>query len=328
MAGRTLTGESAFIDSLRALARHPAARGLIDDAAVLEVDGARLVLTHDMIVEGVHFLPDDPPADIAWKLVAVNLSDLAAKGATPLGALLGFALGEAAWDRAFVAGLGTALAAFDLPLLGGDTVAMPAGHARAFGLTAIGRAGGPAPSRADARPGDDLWITGTIGDAGAGLALLREDKAAPAGLVERYRNPRPRLEAGQRLAPLVSAMMDVSDGLLVDARRMAMASGCGVTIALEAVPLSADYLALRGGDRAARLAAATSGDDYELLFAAPPGEARRLHALADEIGLPFTRIGAFAAGAPLTLTEAGAKIALPARLGFEHGGAPGEAESS
>jgi thiamine-monophosphate kinase len=319
-----MSGEAAFIDLLRALARDPAARGLMDDAAVLEVGGARLVLTHDMIVEGVHFLPDDPPADIAWKLVAVNLSDLAAKGATPLGALLGYALGKADWDRAFAEGLRAALAAFDMPLLGGDTVAMPAECARALGLTAIGRADGPVPSRGDARPGDELWVSGAIGDAGAGLALLRAGEAEPARLVERYRRPRPRLEAGRRLAQLARAMMDVSDGLLIDAGRMAAASGCGVAIALEAVPLSADYLALRGEGRTARLAAATAGDDYELLFAAPPEAAARLRALAAEIGLALTRIGAFAAGAGLALTHAGAAVALPGRLGFEHGADKGE----
>jgi len=110
-------GETAFIESLRALATDPAARALRDDAAVLEVGGATLVLTHDMIVEGVHYLPGDPPGDVAWKLLAVNLSDLAAKGARPIGVLLGYSLGDDSWDDAFVAGLGTALGAFEIPLL-------------------------------------------------------------------------------------------------------------------------------------------------------------------------------------------------------------------
>src|ERR1044072_6292425 len=123
---RNLSAEAAFIDSMRALATDPAARSLDDDAAVLEVGGETLVLTHDLIAEGVHYLPGDPPGDVAWKLVAVNLSDLAAKGALPLGVLLGFTLGDEAWDRAFAAGLAGALAAFSIPLLGGDTVAAPA----------------------------------------------------------------------------------------------------------------------------------------------------------------------------------------------------------
>src|SRR5204863_5948115 len=132
-------------------------------------DGA-LVLTHDMIAGGVHYLPDDPPADVAWKLVAVNLSDLAAKGARPLGVLLGFTLGDEIWDRAFAEGLAATLAAFGLPLLGGDTVSAPT---RVLGLTAIGRSTGIVPSRAGARPGDQLWVSGTIGDAGAGLKALQ-----------------------------------------------------------------------------------------------------------------------------------------------------------
>jgi len=310
---KAVSTESAFIDSLRALATDPAARGLLDDAAVLEVGDERLVLTHDMIAEGVHYLPDDPPADVAWKLVAVNLSDLAAKGARPVGVLLGFTLGEAEWDRAFAQGLGAALAAFRLSLLGGDTVAAPA---RVLGLTAIGRAAGPVPSRSGAKPGDLLWVSGTIGDAGAGLKALRGELAPSSALIERYRNPRPRLEAGERLAPLVSAMMDVSDGLLIDAHRLATASACGIDLALDSVPLSEAYLAACGEDR---IAAVTAGDDYELLFAAAPDTVPALLALAEQLGLPFTRIGACVQGAGLMLSDHGAPVPLPPSLGFEHG---------
>jgi len=299
-----LSAEAAFIDSLRAFATDPAARSLDDDAAVLEVGGETLVLTHDLIAEGVHYLPGDPPGDVAWKLVAVNLSDLAAKGALPLGVLLGFTLGDEAWDRAFAAGLAGALAAFSIPLLGGDTVAAPA---RVLGLTAIGRATGPVPSRGGARPGDLVWVSGTIGDAGAGLAALRRGEDSP--LIERYRTPRPRLEAGARLAPLVSAMMDVSDGLLIDASRIAAASGCAIAIELDSIPLS----------EGTALAAATAGDDYELLFAATADKAAAILALAEEIGLPLSRIGRCAAGSGLSLSEGGKAVPLPAKLGFEHG---------
>ncbi|TMJ17482.1 MAG: thiamine-phosphate kinase [Alphaproteobacteria bacterium] len=300
--------ESAFIDTLRAIATHPAARDLIDDAAVLQMGDGALVLTHDMIVEGVHYLPDDPPADVAWKLVAVNLSDLAAKGARPIGVLLGFTLGDEEWDRAFAVGLGAALAAFGIPLLGGDSVSAPS---RVLGLTALGQAAGPVPSRAGAAAGDALWVSGTIGDAGAGLKALRAGEDAPA-LIERYRTPRPRLEAGQRLAPLVSAMMDVSDGLLIDTSRMAAASECGVEIALDSVPRSPSFAGTA-------TEAVTAGDDYELLFALAPGRAAAVLALAEEIGLPFTRIGRFVEGAGLTLTEKGLAVPLPGRLGYEHG---------
>ena len=285
---------------------------MIDDAAVLEIGGEYLVLTHDMIVEGVHFLPDDPPADVAWKLVAVNLSDLAAKGARPSGVLLGFTLGDEGWDRAFAVGLASALGAFGISLLGGDTVSAPT---RVLGLTAIGRSEGPVPSRAGARPGDQLWVSGTIGDAGAGLKSLRDEIARSDALIERYRNPRPRLEAGQRLAPIVTAMMDVSDGLLIDASRMAAASTCGIDIALDSIPLSDAYIAACGE---ARMDAATAGDDYELLFAAEPSSAADLLALSEELGLPFSPIGTCAAGAGLSVSQDGAPVMLPASLGFEH----------
>lgn len=279
---------------------------------MLETGGSAIVLTHDMLVEGVHYLPDDPPADVAWKLVAVNLSDLAAKGARPMGVLLGFTLGGAAWDKAFADGLGQVLGAFAIPLLGGDTVSAPA---RVLGLTAIGQAQHIPPNRSGANAGDQLWVSGTIGDAGAGLRALLDGHAQP-DLIERYRTPRPRLEAGERLAPLVTAMMDVSDGLLIDARRMAEASGCGAEIMLDAVPLSEAYRAWRGESR---LEAATAGDDYELLFAATPDRAPAILALSEEIGLPLTRIGGFTEGKGLALSDDGAPVPLPARLGFEHG---------
>ncbi len=307
--------EAELIALLRSSATDPAARGLVDDAAVLPIGDQFLVLTHDMIVEDVHYLASDPPEDVAWKLVAVNLSDLAAKGARPVGVLLGYMLGEDRWDRAFVAGLKSALSAFGLVLLGGDTVS---GSPRALGLTAIGQSVTSPPSRAGARAGDILWVTGTIGDSGAGLATLRGQLDGSPDLVERYRNPRPRLEAGQRLAPLVDAMTDVSDGLLIDAERMAQASGLLVRLELDSVPLSEGYLQAVGDDRDTRLRACTSGDDYELLFAAPADAAPEVLALSEEVGLPFSRIGEFADGEGLEVTHRGILVPLPARLGFEH----------
>lgn len=281
--------EAEFLAAIRNLATDPAARGFADDAAVL----GDLVLTHDMIVEGVHFLPDDPPEDVAWKLVAVNLSDLAAKGAEPVGCLLGYALGPAEWNAGFVAGLKQVLQTYTMPLLGGDTVR--ANGPRSFGLTAIGRAG-HAPSRGGARAGDALYVTGTIGRAGIGLRLLRAGETGRE--IEAYRRPQPRLVEGRALAPIVHAMMDVSDGLLIDARRMADASGLAVTIDLADVPVSGDPLE-----------AVTAGDDYELLFAAP----------ADvSLPMPATRIGRFAQGQGLSLVQAGSPVPLPASLGWMH----------
>ncbi|WEK44420.1 MAG: thiamine-phosphate kinase [Candidatus Sphingomonas colombiensis] len=291
--------EAEFIAALRRLPLHAGALGLADDTARL----GGFILTTDTLVEGVHFLPDDPAEDVAWKLVATNLSDLAAKGARPEGVLLNYPLGDDRWDRAFLAGLAAALAAFDCPLLGGDTISLPAGAPRVLTLTAIG-ADAIAPARSGARPGDELWVTGTIGDAGAGLAIAQGADGPPA-LLAAYRRPRPRIEEGRLLAPHVHAMMDVSDGLLIDAWRMAAASGCAVTIDLARVPLSADYRAF-GWDV---LAAATAGDDYQLLFAAAPGSA---------IPAPATRVGCFAEGTGLTLVDGDRAVPLPPRLGFEH----------
>ena len=289
----------------------------MDDAAVLPAPiGRDLVLTHDMLVEGVHFLATDPPGDVAWKLLAVNLSDLAAKGAAPLGALMGYALaGDAAWDDAFLDGLERALGFFDLPLLGGDTVSSPG--PRALGLTAIGQAApGLVPSRSGAKPGDRLWATGTIGDAALGLRIARGEADGARRLLKAYRLPMPRLAEGRALAPHVHAMADISDGLLIDAGRMAAASGLAVRIDLDAVPLSAEA-ATFGTGRAARLSAATGGDDYELLFAAPDGIAD----LCGPLGIGLTAVGSFAEGEGMALFDSAGDVPLPARLGYEHGGA-------
>ncbi|TPG19986.1 thiamine-monophosphate kinase [Sphingomonas koreensis] len=333
--------EAEFLAALRTLPLHAGAQDLRDDSARL----GELVLTTDTIVEGVHYLAGDPPGDVAWKLLAVNLSDLAAKGAVAEGVLLNYPLrasspakagaqlgdeyGEGqhavtsafptrprpapgniseGWDAAFLAGLSAALTRFACPLLGGDTVSLPADAPRVITLTAIGRAAAP-PARSGAQAGDALYVTGTIGDAGAGLRIARGEPG-PAALLCAYRRPQPRLAEGAALARQVHAMMDVSDGLLIDAARMAEASALALTIDLAAVPLSADYRAFAGDDRAARLAAATAGDDYQLLFAAPEDFTPPVAA---------TCIGRFAPGDGLTLTDAGEAIALPASLGFTHG---------
>lgn len=316
-----MSREAAFIAALRKIATDPAARGLADDTAVLSVAAGELVLTHDMLVEGVHFLATDPPGDVAWKLVAVNLSDIAAKGAVPIGVLAGCGLGDdPAWDAAFVTGLGAALRALDTPLLGGDTVRMPAGAPRTLGLTTIGRAPVTgAPPRSGARAGDILWTTGTIGDAGAGLRIALGETEGPVVLLERYRRPMPRLAAGQALAPLVHAMADISDGLLIDTGRMAAASGLAVEMDLAAVPLSDALIAFAGDTRAARIAAATAGDDYELLFTAPAAATAAISTLSQPLGLRLSAIGRFAAGTGLALVDRGEAVPLPERLGYEHG---------
>ena len=253
------------------------------------------------------FLADDTPADVAWKLVAANLSDIAGKGAKPDGILLNYPLSDDAWDRAFLTGLREVLVACDTALLGGDTVTLPTGAQRILTVTAFG-CDTPAPPRAGAGENDSLWVTGTIGDAGAGLAIA-QGADGPAALAHRYRRPVPRLAEGRILSRIAHAMMDVSDGLLIDAVRMADASGLAVILDLAAVPLSADYRTYAGDDRAARLTAATAGDDYELLFAMPANTVPPVAA---------TRLGRFARGAGLTLYEGKERIAVPERLGFQH----------
>jgi thiamine-monophosphate kinase len=308
--------ESEVIQRLRRIATSPGARGLLDDVAVL--DG--LVITHDSIAEGVHFLPQDPPASVGWKLVAVNLSDLAAKGARPVGGLLSLTIaGASEWEEGFIGGVEAACESYGLPLVGGDTISLPAGSPRVLGMTAIGRAGQRVPSRAGAQSGDELWLVGTVGDAAAGLAQLRADARSTGPLVDIFRRPVPQLEAGHELAPHAHAMMDVSDGLLLDARRMAEASGCRIAIDLDALPLSRAFVAERGQDRSARLFATTGGDDYALLAALPSELDPATLSLPS--GTRISRIGSLTAGAAsLSLTSGGEPLELPETLGFEHQG--------
>ncbi len=307
-----MTTEPAFIDQLRTIATDPAARGLADDAAVLTIGKQSLVLTKDMLAQGVHFLPDDPPADVAWKLVAVNVSDLAAKGATPLACLTGHTLsGDAAWDSAFVQGLGEALDHYGMLLIGGDTIAAPAGTPRVLSLTAIGLPSVPVPpSRSGALAGNGLFVTGTIGNGWAGLQLLQAGRTEPRSLIISYRRPQARIADGRALAQIAHAMMDVSDGLLIDAARMADASGLGVNVDLAKVPLSQDFIAAFAADQDAALSAATGGDDYQLLFAAD-GQAH--------LPVPAVRVGGFAEGSGLTISWNGMPVDLPAKLGWLHG---------
>jgi thiamine-monophosphate kinase len=260
---------------------------------VLEVGGETLVLTHDTLVEGVHFLAGQDPADIAWKLVSVNLSDLAAKGARPLGVLLGYMTDGN--EARFLEGLREALGHYGAPLLGGDTVSAPG--PQVLGLTAIGRATHvPAPSRSGALPGDGLFVTGTLGGAMAGFEALQSGTGDSLA----YRRPEARLAEGIALASHVSAMMDISDGLLLDALRMAHASGVTIAIESAAVPLCVP--------EARRDEALRWGDDYHLLFTASP---------TTVLPVSATRIGTVCnqGSHPLLLDGQPAK----GKLGYEHG---------
>jgi len=224
--------------------------------------------------------------------------------------------GDGAWEKGFLAGVAAACDAYSLPLVGGDTIALPAGTPRVLGLTAIGRGGSYIPARSGGRPGDRLWLVGTLGDAAAGLAVLRANRQAEGVLIEAYRRPVPLLAAGRALAPHAHAMMDVSDGLLLDLARLCSASGCGAAVNLESLPLTRAFIAERGQHRGARLFAATGGDDYALLAACGPDLNPLSLCLPD--GAMVTPIGHLTDGGGICLTDAAGEVPLPERLGYEH----------
>ncbi len=296
--------EFAFIDLLRPLASSPEARGLLDDAAVIPSrDGFDLVVSKDVVVEGVHFLPDDPLDLIARKLLRVNLSDLAAKGAEPYAYLLAVAWSgrcDAADRAAYVEGLRVDQKRYGLTLLGGDTVSTPGpllASVTILGWVPAGRA----VSRAGASVGDGVWVTGPIGDGWLGLKAARGELVSDR-VAARYRLPEPRTDLAVLVRETATASADVSDGLLADAGRIAAASGVGVRVRLEDVPVSADGRAW--GDP---LALATGGDDYEIVFTAP----------ADASIGWATRIGDVIDAAGVTLLHRGEDI-TPPRLGWRH----------
>lgn len=274
------------------------------------------MLTADAMVAGVHFLPDDPADTVGAKLLRVSLSDLAAMGATPLAYLLTVSAPRStsdAWLAAFAAGLAQDQARFGISLLGGDTTATPG--PMALSLTAIGHvAPGAALRRNGAAVGDEIWVTGTIGDGALGLLALQGRITDPTGwLANRYRLPQPRL--GLALHGVVSACMDVSDGLVQDVGHLCRAAGLGAVIEAGLVPRSPAALAAGESWLANCL---TGGDDYELVMAVPPSHAARVAAAAAAQGCAVTRVGRFEAGSEVrVLNAAGAALNL-GRPGWSH----------
>lgn len=275
----------------------PGALDLRDDAAVLTPPpGRELVLTVDAMVAGVHFLPDDPPDLVGRKLLRVNLSDLAAKGATPLGYLLTVSTPKGTpetWFAGFTAGLAQDQAEFGVTLLGGDTTSTPGPIS--LSLTIIGHvAPGSAVHRFGAHDGDEIWVTGSIGDGALGLAVAQGRLSDPTGyLLERYRLPRPRI--GLEIAGIASAGMDVSDGLVQDLGHICRASNLRAELVAGDVPLS-DQARAAGPEWLETCM--TGGDDYEVLLAIPPANADALRQAAARAGVLVARIGRLLAGEP------------------------------
>lgn len=273
----------------------PLASGLADDAALVDVpDGQSLVATKDMMVSGRHFLPDDPADLIGRKLLRANLSDLAAMGATPKAYLLGIALPDSIdedWVAAFSGGLAEDQLSYGLHLIGGDTVAT-AGQLT-LSLTALGTVKrGCAINRSGARIGDDIYVSGTVGDGSLGLKVVLGDlEPRSQELIDRYRLPRPRLALGRSLAGLATAAADISDGLVADLGHICKASGIGATILEVDVPLSPSAQSVLEKDPTQIDTVLTGGDDYELIFSAPPSVRHDLLVLASSLDLAITRIG-------------------------------------
>ncbi|MEX2446392.1 MAG: thiamine-phosphate kinase [Dehalococcoidia bacterium] len=301
------------------------ALGLTDDAAALTPPpGSTLVVTADAMVEGVHFLPDDPPELVARKLLRVNLSDLAAMGAAPWRYFICSALTTGTgdeWSERFAAGLADDQREFGVVLAGGDTVSTPG--PKCFSLTALGLIeGGTAVRRSGARPGDRLYVTGTIGDAALGLKVLQGEIEAGAGAAEklagRYRLPQPRVAAGPRLVGIATAMLDVSDGLLADLGHICETSQVSATVRAADVPLSTSALGLLERDASLAGAILGGGDDYELLFAAPPDRAADVADVAREAGHAITEIGTIGEGEGIEVVDAEGVPVVITRRGWTH----------
>ena len=324
-----VAGEFETIRRLFAPLAHPEwGRGLTDDVAVVPSKaGHDLVLTKDAIVEGVHFLPADPLDTVAKKLLRVNLSDLAAKGAEPFGYLLACHWsGRCGWPErtAFVEGLRADQKTFGIALLGGDTVVTP-GPA-SFSISLLGwTPKGRTVGRAGARPGDLVFVTGAIGDGWLGLQAAQDKLSLEperlTALIQHYRTPTPRTEFSGPVRDYASAAIDVSDGLIADLGHLAEAGGIGIEIDLELVPRSAAAQAwyeARVDEQAALEALATGGDDYEIAFTARPADEAALRREAERRHLRLTRIGQVLAGQGVTARFAGRPVAIE-QAGFRHG---------
>ena len=320
------SGEDSLIARyFKPLATDAGAFALDDDAAILKAQGEDIVVTTDAIVEGVHFLPNDPPESIARKALRVNLSDVAAKGARPAGFVLTLALRsvDEAWLAAFADGLGEDAKSFGCPLLGGDTVSTPG--PLTISITVFGRLPeGKIVHRSGAQPGDRVMVTGTIGDAALGLdiltggpvaAALVGDPTAKELLVSRYRVPQPRNDLADAVRAHASASMDVSDGLAGDLTKLCAASGVSADIDTPLVPMSVAAAGLLGRGVVGLDRLIAGGDDYEVLCTVPPAHLAAFMQAAGAAGVAVTELGVIVAGtdAPRFLDANGGEIVLTRR---------------
>jgi thiamine-monophosphate kinase len=292
--------------------------GIGDDAAVVQTGGP-LALATDTLVEGVHFPKQSPAESVGYRVLAVNLSDLAAMGARPRWCTLALTIADAddGWLEAFSSGFFRAAGAHDVSLVGGDLTRGPLSAT----LTLIGSVEAEAVlARSGGHIGDDIYVTGSLGDAAAGLALVNEGAgdagAAHRALAERFHYPSPRVAAGRALAGLASSAIDVSDGLLADLGHVCHSSGCGAVIDAEQLPLSAELLALFP-PQTAQAYALSGGDDYELCFTASPAKAHAVEAALEGTATSVRRIGELVPGAGVECRRGGVPFS-PAYAGHRH----------
>jgi thiamine-monophosphate kinase len=304
----------------------PLAFGLTDDAALLRArPGRDLVITTDTIIAGVHFLPVDPPRTVAQKLLRVNLSDLAAKGATPRAYLMNCSFPkdvEEDWLAAFAGGLAADQVEYGIVLIGGDTTATPG--PMTLSVTAIGDvARGRILRRKGAKAGDGVWVSGNIGDAGLGLRVLKGEELGlspvlASQIVEHYRVPQPRFALGRKLSGLAHACLDVSDGLLADLGHMCEVSNVGAEIFASGIPISAAARRALAAGTATIGELLTAGDDYELIFAVAAKDETRLGRIVNRSGVKASKIGRIIPGRGVAVRDLEGKEVELARRGYVH----------
>lgn len=311
-------------DLIREYFTRPAKRtvlGVGDDAALIRVtDGNELAISTDLLLAERHFFNDVDPESLGHKALAVNLSDLAAMGATPRWALLSLALPEAnaPWLERFSAGWHALAEAHGVSLIGGDTTRGPL----AISVTIMGEvARGQALRRAGAKAGDEIWVSGTLGDAALALAYLQRriviSPHAAASVLPRLHRPTPRVKLGQKLLELAHSAIDISDGLLADLGHVLQASGVGAEIQIDAVPLS-ETLRAYWQDDVARHAALAGGDDYELCFTAKPAQHAAIMQLGKRLKIPLSCIGKITRAPGLILRDANKQLLDIQGSGFDH----------